>query len=215
MTPLPLADLRRDYTARGLYRADLAADPISQFREWMGVAQANGLPEPNAMTIATVDEQGQPWTRTVLLKACDERGFTFFTNYDGSKGRHLEREPRAALTFWWAALERQVNVTGSVVRTSREESEAYFQSRPVASRLGAWASRQSEVVSGRSQLEQQLEEARARFGEQEVTTPPFWGGFTLRPQTVEFWQGRTSRLHDRLRYVRNGEGGWSIERLSP
>jgi pyridoxamine 5'-phosphate oxidase len=215
MTPEQLAALRQEYSARGLRRAELDPDPIRQFEHWLAEAHLRGLLEPNAMTLATVDAEGQPWTRTVLLKAVDARGFIFFTNYEGTKARHLAHNPRAAITFWWAPLERQVNVTGSVSKTTREESEHYFQSRPLNSRLGAWASRQSERVADRGILEQQLEAARARFGEQETPTPPHWGGYCLRAETVEFWQGRASRLHDRFRYCRREEGAWKIERLSP
>ena len=214
ITPEQLAALRQEYALQGIRRADLHPDPLVQFGSWLALAHAKQLPEPNAMTLATVDEHGQPWTRTVLLKACDARGFTFFTNYEGAKARQLAREPRAALTFWWAGLERQVNVTGSIERAPREESEAYFQSRPVKSRLGAWASQQSEVLLNREQLERQLAEVEKRFGEGEIPTPENWGGFTVRPETVEFWQGRRSRLHDRLRYSRAGDA-WHVERLSP
>lgn len=210
-----LAALRQDYSQRGLRRAELDPDPIRQFNAWLAEALNHGLLEPNGMTLATVDAEGQPWTRTVLLKICDERGFTFFTNYDGAKSRHLEANPRAALTFWWGALERQVNVTGVVVKSSREESEAYFHSRPASSQLGAWASAQSTVVSGREQLERQFEEARQKYGEISIPLPPQWGGFRVVPQTIEFWQGRRSRLHDRLRYTRHADGVWKIERLSP
>jgi pyridoxamine 5'-phosphate oxidase len=167
------------------------------------------------MTLATVDADGQPWTRTVLLKICDARGFTFFTNYDGAKARQLAGNPRAALTFWWGALERQVNVTGTVGKTSREESAAYFHSRPAGSQLGAWASAQSEVVADRAQLEAQYAAALEKYGETDIPLPPHWGGFRLAPQTVEFWQGRRSRLHDRLCYTRQPDGVWKIERLSP
>ena len=156
-----------------------------------------------------------PWSRTVLLKICDARGFTFFTNYEGAKGRQLAENPQAALTFWWGALERQVNITGLVEKTSAEESETYFHSRPASSQIGAWASAQSEVVADRAQLEAQFSAAREKHGETEIPLPPHWGGYRLAPQTIEFWQGRRSRLHDRLRYTRQPDGGWKIERLAP
>lgn len=215
LTPAELAALRQDYSQRGLRRSQLDPDPIRQFNAWLAEATAQGLIEPNAMTLATVDAGGQPWTRTVLLKICDERGFTFFTNYEGAKGRQLAAHPRAAVTFWWGALERQVNITGSVVKTSREESEAYFQSRPAGSRIGAWASRQSEIVEHREQLERQFAEVLAKHGGRDIPLPPHWGGYRLVPATIEFWQGRRSRLHDRLRYTRQPDGAWKIERLSP
>jgi pyridoxamine 5'-phosphate oxidase len=150
-----------------------------------------------------------------LLKACDQRGFTFFTNYEGAKARHLSTNACAAATFWWGALERQVNITGRVSRVPREESERYFHSRPIVSQLGAWASRQSEVIADRAQLERQFDDARKKFGESEIPLPPHWGGYCLAPETVEFWQGRRSRLHDRLRYTRQPDGAWKIGRLSP
>ncbi|MEA3211444.1 MAG: pyridoxamine 5-phosphate oxidase [Chthoniobacter sp.] len=210
-----LAALRRDYSERGLRRRELDPNPIVQFNRWLAEAAHHDLLEPNAMTLATVDADGQPWSRTVLLKACDERGLTFFTNYESAKGRQLAANPRAALTFWWGALERQVNITGAVTQSSREESERYFAVRPTPSQLGAWASRQSGVVRGREQLEEQFKEALDRFGETEIPLPPFWGGYCLRPQTIEFWQGRHSRLHDRLCYTRQPDDSWIIERLSP
>ena len=215
LSPAELAALRRDYAQRGLRRTDLAADPVAQFNIWLAEAQAQQILEPNAMTLATVDAAGQPWTRTVLLKICDARGFTFFTNYEGAKARHLAGNPRAALTFWWGALERQVNVTGVVEKTAREESDAYFQSRPASSQLGAWASAQSAVVAGRAPLEAQFTAALEKYGETEIPLPPHWGGYRLAPQTIEFWQGRRSRLHDRLRYTRQPDGAWKIERLAP
>ncbi len=215
LTPTELAALRQDYAQRGLRREDLDPDPITQFNAWLAEAQARQLIEPNAMTLATVDAGGQPWTRTVLLKICDARGFAFFTNYDGAKARHLAANPRAALTLWWGALERQVNITGVVEKTSVEESDAYFHSRPGSSQLGAWASAQSEVVTGREQLEAQFTAALEKYGEVEIPLPPFWGGYRLVPQTVEFWQGRRSRLHDRFRYTRQPGGVWQIERLAP
>ena len=215
LSPAELAALRQDYAQRGLRRCELDPDPVVQFNAWLAEAQARQIIEPNAMTLATVDADGQPWTRTVLLKICDARGFIFFTNYDGAKGRHLAGNARAALTFWWGALERQVNITGTVTKTSPEESAAYFHSRPVSSRLGAWASAQSEVIADRAQLEAQFAAVQKKYGETEIPLPPHWGGYRLAPQTIEFWQGRRSRLHDRLRYTRQPAGAWKIDRLAP
>ncbi len=215
LTAEQLAALRRDYSQRGLRRAELSADPIEQFQCWLHEACEAEVLEPNGMILATVDMTGQPWTRTVLLKVCDSRGFSFFTNYLGSKGEHLQNEPRAALTFWWGALERQVNVTGTVEKTSREESEAYFASRPIASRLGAWASQQSAVLPNREELERSFAETRERFPGENIPCPEYWGGFRVVPSTVEFWQGRQSRLHDRFRYTREKNDAWKIERLAP
>jgi pyridoxamine 5'-phosphate oxidase len=214
LTSQTLADLRQDYSLRGLDLGELDADPIVQFQHWLAEAHSHDLIEPNAMTLATVDATGQPWTRTVLLKVCDARGFAFFTNYNGSKASHLAAESRVALTFWWSALERQVNVTGRIVRTSREESEAYFASRPLASQLGAWASPQSSVLETREALEQSFAQQKARFEGLQIPCPEHWGGFRVEPNSVEFWQGRRSRLHDRFRYERSPEG-WGITRLAP
>jgi len=215
LSPAQLAALRQEYSRRGLRRSELDPDPIVQFNRWLAEAAEQQLIEPNAMTIATIDGEGQPWSRTVLLKMCDARGFIFFTNYESDKGRQLAANPRAALTFWWGALERQVNIAGAVTKTSREESERYFHSRPAASQLGAWASQQSTVVTDREQLERQFAAALDKYGEREIPLPPFWGGYQLRPQTLEFWQGRLSRLHDRFRYTRRPDDAWKIERLSP
>ncbi len=214
LTPQKLADLRQDYSLRGLDLCDIDPDPIVQFQRWLAEAHSNDLIEPNAMTLATVDATGQPWSRTVLLKVCDVRGFAFFTNYMGTKASHLEAEPRAALTFWWSAMERQVNVTGRVHKTSREESEAYFTSRPLASQLGAWASPQSSTLANREELELSFEQQKKRFEGLSIPCPEQWGGFRLAPERIEFWQGRRSRLHDRLRFERAPEG-WTITRLAP
>ena len=167
------------------------------------------------MTLATVDADGTPSARMVLLKGFDERGFVFYTNYGSPKASDLERNPGAALVFYWAELERQVRVSGTVARVSHEESEAYFRTRALGSRLGAWASAQSTVISGRAPLEQRLGEVTARFADGDVPLPPFWGGYIVTPQSIEFWQGRPNRLHDRLRYLRQPDGTWIVERLSP
>jgi pyridoxamine 5'-phosphate oxidase len=215
LTPEQLAALRLEYTERGLRRKDLDPDPIAQFNHWLEEAMQQDLIEPNAMILATVGADGQPWSRTVLLKVCDARGFTFFTNYQSSKARQLAHNPRAAVTIWWGPLARQVNITGTVSKSSPEESERYFQSRPVASQLGAWASQQSEMLANRSELEHRFEDAKSRFGETNIPLPPHWGGYVLAPQSVEFWQGRRSRLHDRFRYTRQATASWQIDRLSP
>ena len=213
---MSIANLRRDYSLAGLGENDLAADPMEQFQKWFHEAVTAEITEPNAMVLATVDAAGQPSTRVVLLKAVDERGFSFFTNYESRKGRELDANPRASLTFPWIALERQVCVTGRVTKVSREESAAYFKLRPRASRLGAWASpKQSEVVSGRAVLEERMKQLEAQQPGDDVPLPPFWGGYVLAPVEIEFWQGRPSRLHDRLRYQRQPDGSWKVERLSP
>ena len=215
LTPEQLAALREDYSQRGLRRDELDPDPIAQFNHWLADAVQQQIPEPNASVLSTVDADGQPWSRTVLLKVCDARGFAFFTNYESAKGRQVAANPRGALTFLWVSLERQVNIAGILTRTSREESERYFQTRPVGSQLGAWASQQSSPIADRAQLEKQFEEARVRFGETGIPLPPHWGGYVLAPHTIEFWQGRRSRLHDRFRYTRAADGAWKVERLSP
>lgn len=213
---MSIAHLRRDYSLAGLSEGDLSADPIQQFQKWFQEALAAEITEPNAMVLATVDAAGQPSTRVVLLKAVDERGFSFFTNYESRKGREMASNPRAALTFPWIELERQVCITGRVGKVSREESDAYFKQRPRASRLGAWASpRQSEVVPDRATLEERMRRFEAQHPGEDVPLPPYWGGYILAPDAVEFWQGRPSRLHDRLRYSRQPDGAWKIERLSP
>lgn len=209
-----LADLRKDYSLAGLAEKDLARDPFRQFEKWFAEAQAGKIAEPNAMVLATATREGRPSSRTVLLKAIDGRGFVFYSNYESRKGRELEANPRAALNFPWVAMERQVLIEGTVTRVAREESEAYFHSRPRASQLGAWVSPQSTIITDRRVLEESLKALEQKYAGQEVPLPPNWGGWRLAPETVEFWQGRRNRLHDRLRYRREKDG-WIIERLAP
>lgn len=209
------ADLRQSYEAGELRREDLQADPVAQFRVWFDEAlTCKKICEPNAMTLATADASGRVTARTVLLKAYDDKGFVFFTNYSSEKARQIGENPQVALLFPWLPLERQVSVSGRAARISAAESLAYFVSRPFSSRVGAWVSHQSSVVSSRKLLEMKFEEMRRKFANGEVPLPDFWGGYRVAPETVEFWQGRTSRLHDRFRYSRAG-AGWRIDRLSP
>ena len=208
------ADLRKDYTLAGLAEKDLARDPFRQFEKWFAEAQAAKVPEPNAMVLASCTADGRPSTRTVLLKALDGRGFVFYTNYESRKGRELAGNARASLLFPWIAMERQVMVEGTVSRVTREESDAYFHSRPRLSQLAAWASNQSSVIGDRALLESAMKALEQQYAGTDVPLPPNWGGFRLAPESVEFWQGRRSRLHDRLRYRRDKEG-WVIERLAP
>jgi pyridoxamine 5'-phosphate oxidase len=208
-----LAGIRRDYEVLGLSEADVLADPLAQFRRWFDEARAVGLPEPNAMALATVDAAGQPAARTVLLKGLDRRGLTFFTNLESRKARSLAANPKAALLFWWQAQARQVRFEGVIEAVEDAEADAYFASRPRGSQIGAWASAQSSVIAGRAALEAAEREIAARFPGA-VPRPPFWGGYRLVPGCVEFWQGRLNRLHDRLRYTRRADG-WTIERLAP
>lgn len=212
---MSLSDLRREYALAGLKESDLDPNPFKQFDKWFQQALAAGLPEPNAMTLATATPDGKPSARVVLLKGFDERGFVFFTNYESQKGHELSANPLAALVCYWAELERQVRIGGRVSRVSAEESEAYFHSRPLGSQLGAWASRQSEVVGGRKILEERLEKLTQEYQNKPIPLPPYWGGYRVAPDTIEFWQGRPNRLHDRLRYTRQSGDQWLIERLSP
>jgi pyridoxamine 5'-phosphate oxidase len=209
------ADLRRDYSLAGLSEKDLARDPFRQFEKWFQEAEAAKIPEPNAMTLSTCDLEGRPSARTVLLKGLDGRGFVFYGNYESRKGRELAANPRASLLFPWIAIERQVIAEGKVARISREESETYFHSRPRLSQLGAWASQQSSIVSGRPALEANMKAMEETYAGRAVPLPPNWGGYRLTPETVEFWQGRRNRLHDRLRYRRGKDGDWAVERLAP
>jgi len=212
-----IADLRLNYARASLRLADTHADPIEQFHLWFDAALAAELPEPNAMILATASASGDPMSRTILLKAADARGFSFFTNYESRKGRQLAENPRAALQFLWKELERQVSITGRVEKTSREESEEYFHSRPYGSQIGAWVSQQSSVIPGRDWLEARERELLKKYpeGKSVVPLPEFWGGYRVVPDTIEFWQGRPSRLHDRVFYSRNDDGAWIKQRLSP
>ena len=211
-----LSDMRRDYTRDGLCESQAPLDPFKLFRQWLSQAVETEQPpvEANAMTLATVDADGRPHCRVLLLKGLDEQGFTFFGNYESAKGEQLAARPFAAMTFFWPGLERQVRIEGRVERLSSEESAAYYQQRPLGSRLGAWASPQSRVVADRSALQQLVAVTEARFAGQEPPCPPLWGGYRLLPDRLEFWQGRPSRLHDRLNYRLN-DGQWLRERLAP
>lgn len=217
MDPMPpdLTGLRHEYSTRGLRRTELHSNPLQQFGAWFAAALAADIRDVNAMSLATATPNGKPSVRIVLLKGFDERGFAFFTNYDSEKGRQLDANPCAALAFYWVQLERQVRISGSVERTSREDSAAYFHSRPVGSRLGAWVSKQSDVVDARQVLESRLAEVTERFETGEIPLPPHWGGYRVKPDKFEFWQGRPNRLHDRFRYSRQADGTWLIDRLAP
>lgn len=216
MKPAPdLAAIRIEYARAGLAERDVDPSPLRQLERWVRDAIDAGHPDPTAMTLATASADGAPNARVVLLKGIDEAGLAFYTNYESGKGRELAANPRASVCFHWVLLERQARVAGAVERVSRAESEAYFASRPRESQLGAWASRQSEVLAGRAELDARLAEVRARFEGGDVPCPPFWGGYRIVPERVELWQGRPSRLHDRLRYTRVGPRAWRIDRLSP
>ena len=210
-----LSAIRTDYARAGLSEGDLDPSPTAQIAKWLSEAIAAGHPEPTAMSLATATPEGEPSNRIVLLKGIDE-GLVFFTNYESAKGKELAANPRAAANLFWTLLERQVRVRGAVAKVARAESEAYFRSRPYESRIGAWASAQSDVIADRSVLDAKIAALKAQYPT-DVPLPPFWGGYRLVPDSVELWQGRPSRLHDRLRYTRvpGSDPGWKVERLSP
>jgi pyridoxamine 5'-phosphate oxidase len=209
-----IAELRKNYTLAGLTEQEAGSDPIALFQQWFDAALEAKLPEPNAMTLATCTREGKPSARTVLLKILDQRGFTFFTNYNSRKGEELAQNPYAAAVFLWHEFERQVRVEGTVEKASAQESDEYYISRPLGSRLGAWASRQSEVIPDREYLEREQAELLARYPDGNIPRPEHWGGYRIIPESIEFWQGRPNRLHDRIRF-RKTASGWVVERLSP
>jgi pyridoxamine 5'-phosphate oxidase len=209
-----IANLRKEHSLRTLDESNVHPDPFGQFDRWFREAMTIRSREPNAMILATATSEGKPSVRVVLMKGFDERGFLFYTNYESRKSAELRQNPNAALLFYWGELEREVRIEGPVKKASREESEEYFRSRPLESQLGAWASRQSEVIADRTVLERTVAELKARYGDGPIPLPPFWGGFCLRPHMFEFWQGRPNRLHDRIRYT-HAANTWIIERLSP
>jgi len=213
--PRDPAASRYEHIGKGLRRSDLNPDPIKQFANWFTTAIEMGIRDVNAMSLATAGQDAKPSVRIVLLKSFDEDGFVFFTNYESEKGKQLEANPYAALGFYWIELDRQIRISGKVDKTSRKESQTYFRSRPVGSQLSAWASRQSAVLDGRRVLDARMEEMNERFADKRVPLPPHWGGYRLKADNMEFWQGRSNRLHDRFRYTRHSDGSWLIERLAP
>ena len=213
--PRDPAASRYEHVGKGLRRRDLDPDPIKQFSNWFTAAIEAGIRDVNAMSLATAGPDAKPTVRIVLLKGFDQNGFVFFTNYESEKGKQLAANPYAAMAFYWIELDRQIRIGGEVEKTSREESQIYFHSRPIGSQLGAWASRQSDVIDGRRVLDARMSEMTERFANKTIPVPPHWGGYRLKPDVFEFWQGRPNRLHDRFRYTRQANGSWLIERLAP
>lgn len=211
---MDVTDLREEYRREALNQETLHADPMEQFKFWFGQAQEARIKEPNAMVLATVDAEGQPWTRTVLLKKLDSRGLVFFTNFESRKARHIKANAKVSVLFLWLDLERQISVNGSAEQIPTSESLAYFVTRPLGSRLGAWTSQQSSVIKSRSLLEAKLDEMKRKFADGKIPLPSFWGGYRIVPESWEFWQGRQNRLHDRFLYSKSGDT-WQVERLQP
>jgi pyridoxamine 5'-phosphate oxidase len=210
-----IADIRTDYKLKTLSEADIATDAIAQFTAWWNEAVASQIEEVNAMTLATASKDGVPDARIVLLKGYDENGFVFFTNYQSAKGQQIAENAQACLVFFWKELERQVKIKGPIEKVSAADSDAYFHSRPLESRIGAWSSPQSQVISSREVIVENVNQHTARFSDQPVPRPAHWGGYVVKPQSIEFWQGRPSRLHDRIRYTLQADNSWLIERLAP
>lgn len=210
-----IADMRQDYRGQPLLEVDIDPDPMRQFQIWFAQAVEADLPDPNGMTLATVTPEGKPAARVVLLKGCDAQGFVFYTNYDSRKGQELAQTPWASLVFWWSELARQVRIEGTVSKVSTAEADAYFQSRPRGSQLGAWVSEQSQRIRDRAILEQRLQHLTHQYQDQPIPRPSHWGGYCLSPTLIEFWQGRPNRLHDRLCYRLTPQSEWEIERLAP
>lgn len=208
-------ELRQKYMEHGLSQSELNADPLKQFETWYEQVISSGIYEPGAMTLATVDEDGQPWQRIVLLKLFDEKGFVFFTNYESRKAKQIENNPHVSLSFPWHPFARQVKITGIAEKVTAAESLSYFATRPRGSQIGAWASQQSQMINSRSILETMVDSMKKKFADKEVPLPPFWGGYRVIPSTYEFWQGRESRLHDRFIYRKGDDSGWHPERLAP
>ena len=210
-----IADLRKEYILHSLNKEDVSENAMEQFQRWWDDALNSEIIEPNAMTLATASSDGLPAARIVLLKGLHSDGFQFYTNYESFKGRQLQENPRACLVFFWKELERQIRITGLVEKLSKDESDKYFKSRPDGSQIGAWASPQSEVIESGEWLTQRVHQIEKKFSKSGIPRPPHWGGYLLRPVTIEFWQGRPNRLHDRLQYTLQGNGNWIIERLAP
>ena len=213
--PDDISQLREDYTGGSLRRKDLDPNPFAQFQLWFDQARELQVIEPNAMTLATVDSQRQPWQRSVLLKAFDERGFVFFTNFESRKAQQIAGNSNVSLLFPWFSIQRQVAITGEATKISSAESLKYFVTRPLGSRIGAWASKQSSVITSRSLLEAKLDEMKRKFKSGDVPLPSFWGGYRVEPETIEFWQGGGNRVHDRFLYSKSSDKNWTIDRLSP